>query len=145
MRFRDEDKESPVARILIIDDELLVRMTLRGMLESAGHEVLEATNGREGIEQCKINPPNLIITDLIMPEMDGFTTMLKLRERDPEIKIIAISGGMRMDGRNFLRYAEHLGASQVLTKPFDRNHLLEIVEQCFRVIPFPKPHQSKPS
>jgi CheY-like chemotaxis protein len=134
-----------MARILIIDDELLVRMTLRGMLESAGHEVLEATNGREGIEQCKLNPPNLIITDLIMSEMDGFTTMLKLREHDPKMKIIAISGGMRMDGRNFLSYAKRIGASQILTKPFNRDRLLEVVEQCFRVIPFPRSRQSKPS
>ena len=121
-----------MARVLIIDDELLVRITLRGMLESVGHEVIEAANGEEGIKSYTESPSDVIITDLIMPEQDGFTTILQLRDHDPDVKIIAISGGVRMDGSDFLTYAERLGARHVLTKPFDRGHLLKAVDESLQ-------------
>ena len=95
-----------MARILIIDDEDELRILLRQMLEHAGHEVTEAVNGTEGIELYERDTHELIITDIIMPEMEGVETMLALRRTDPELPIIAISGGGRLDATDFLTMAK---------------------------------------
>ena len=95
-----------MARILIIDDEDELRILLRQMLEHAGHEVTEAVNGAEGIELYERDTHELIITDIIMPEMEGVETMLALRRTDPELPIIAISGGGRLDATDFLTMAK---------------------------------------
>ncbi len=97
-----------MARILIIDDEDELRILLRQMLEHAGHEVTEAVNGAEGIELYERDTHELIITDIIMPEMEGVETMLALRRTDPELPIIAISGGGRLDATDFLIMAKKL-------------------------------------
>ena len=82
-----------MARILIIDDDSLVRDALVLMLEHEGHEVMEAANGREAIRIIREWQPDLVITDIIMPETDGFETIRELRNTAAELKIIAISGG----------------------------------------------------
>ena len=116
-----------MARILIIDDEELVRLTLRDMLEQAGHDVVEAVNGEEGINLHRQNPADLIITDIIMPEKEGIETIMELRGDNSEVKIIAISGGGRMGDIDYLKFARHLGVQHVLAKPFGMNELQEAV------------------
>ncbi|MCH8809524.1 MAG: response regulator, partial [Proteobacteria bacterium] len=91
-----------MARILIIDDEDELRSMLRQMLEQAGHEVTEAVNGAEGIRLYEQDRPDLIITDIIMPEKEGVETIIALRRADPDLPIIAISGGGRLDATDFL-------------------------------------------
>lgn len=118
-----------MARILVIDDEADFRETLRATLEQAGHEVLEAGNGVEGIRMHRAESPELIITDIIMPEMEGIETILELRRHDPAAKIIAISGGGRLRMTDFLSAARKLGAVTTLAKPFRRDQLLEAVQQ----------------
>ncbi len=81
-----------MARILVIDDEYELRSMLRQMLEHAGHEVSEAVNGAVGIEIYERDAPDLIITDIIMPEKEGVETIIALRRADPALPIIAISG-----------------------------------------------------
>ncbi len=119
-----------MARILIIDDEGELRAMLRQMLEHAGHEVTEAVNGAEGIEFYERDKHDMIITDIIMPEKEGVETILALRRADPELPIIAISGGGRLDATDFLTMAKKLGARHTLTKPFRREQLLEAVGEC---------------
>jgi CheY-like chemotaxis protein len=94
-----------MARILVIDDEDELRSMLRQMLEHAGHEVLEAINGAMGIEIYERDMPELIITDIIMPEKEGVETIIALRRADPALPIIAISGGGRLDATDFLTMA----------------------------------------
>ena len=117
-----------MARILIIDDEEMVRMTLRQTLEKAGHEVREATNGREGVEMFQADPADLVITDIVMPEQEGVETIIKLRADYPDLKIIAVSGGGRIGATDYLEYAKQYGAAHVFEKPFDRKALVAAVE-----------------
>lgn len=119
-----------MARILIIDDEDELRSMLRQMLEQAGHEVAEAVNGAEGIALYERDAHDLIITDIIMPEKEGVETIIALRRTAPELPIIAISGGGRLDATDFLTMAKKLGARHTLTKPFRRDQLLEAVGEC---------------
>ncbi len=119
-----------MARILLIDDEKLVLATMRVPLEKAGHDVSEEDNGERGIELHKESPCDLIITDVIMPGMEGFETIRLLKKDDDLLKIIAISGGGRIKGANYLKIAITLGADKVLAKPFSNEELLDAVNEC---------------
>jgi CheY-like chemotaxis protein len=116
-----------VARLLIIDDEKLARLTLRKILENAGHEVIEATNGTEGISMYRANPCDLVITDIIMPDKEGIETILELKHDYADLRIIAISGGGRTRNLDFLKLAKEHGANKVLAKPFSRDELMNAV------------------
>jgi len=89
--------------------------------------VLEAADGIEGLEIYRQEPTDLVITDLIMPEKEGIETIIELKRDFPEVKIIAMSGGGRIEPESYLNIAQKLGALQTLTKPFDRKELLEAV------------------
>ncbi len=119
-----------MARILVIDDEELARFTLREILQSAGHDVAEATNGNEGIALQHSQHFDLIITDIIMPEKEGVETIIELKREFPDLNIIGISGGGRTRNLDFLKLAEQYGAKKVLTKPFTEDELLECVNVC---------------
>jgi len=120
-----------MARILVVDDEELARFTLRDILESAGHKVEEADNGKEAIAIQNGNPFDLIITDIIMPEKEGIETIAELKRDYPDIKIIAISGGGRTKNLDFLTLAGEFGANMVLAKPFTEDALMKCVNACF--------------
>jgi CheY-like chemotaxis protein len=83
-----------MARVLVIDDEDLLREILREMLEDAGHQVSQEADGSAGIESFRESPADLVITDMIMPKMDGINTIWRLKQMCPDVKIIAISGGV---------------------------------------------------
>ncbi len=119
-----------MASILVVDDEELVRATLREMLEQAGHEVFEAANGVEALKSFDDRAVDLVITDIIMPEKEGIETILDLRKRAPELKIVAISGGGRSANFDFLKMASMLGACEVLAKPFRRTQVLDAVREA---------------
>jgi CheY-like chemotaxis protein len=102
-------------RVLLIEDDGSVRRIVRKMLERGRHEVTEAENGRVGLDRLRDGAFDLVITDIIMPEMDGLETLIELRKHYPTLAVIAMSGGGRMD---VLGSAEKLGASAVLHKPF---------------------------
>jgi CheY-like chemotaxis protein len=122
-----------VKRILIIEDEDSVRAVLVDALHDAGYDVLEASNGKEGINLYREAPTDLIITDLIMPEKEGLGTIMELRCDSPHVKIIAMSGGGMSSGNDYLRIAQKLGAKRTLSKPFDLEDFLhtvrEVIEQ----------------
>ncbi len=118
-----------MARILIIDDEPNLRSMLRRMLHQAGHQVNEAGNGAEGIDSYERDPPDLIITDILMPEKEGIETIIALHRANPDLPIIAISGGARSGGTDFLDIAAKLGARHTLSKPFRRDQLLGAVSE----------------
>jgi CheY-like chemotaxis protein len=116
-----------MARLLIIEDDDDLRLMLHVLLTSAGHEVLEARNGREGLRIVEQQPVQLVITDLIMPDQEGIETILALRRRNEPIGIIAISGGGHGTGVNYLDLARRVGADLALTKPVGNDDLLQHV------------------
>lgn len=113
-----------MARILVIDDDPLARITVRMVLERHGHQILEAENGSVGIAVDAEYRAALIITDIIMPEKEGIETIRHLRETRPSVKIIAISGGGWIGNRTTL------GADRVLTKPISNCDLIGAVDAC---------------
>ena len=114
-----------MATILIIDDEEIIRALLRSALEAAGYEVTEAANGREGLELFRHRPMDLVITDIVMPELNGLDMLLELTREFLQAKVIAISGAG--GEKNVLDVARLLGARQTFEKPFSLPHLLGAV------------------
>lgn len=118
-----------MARILVIDDNEGYRQMVRQMLEMAGYEVVDAEDGAEGVKVFQAERPDLVITDVIMPEQEGIETIIGLRRLDADIQIIAMSGGGGIDADDLLSIAGKLGAQQILAKPFRRDQLLASVRQ----------------
>jgi DNA-binding NtrC family response regulator len=119
-----------MAKILVIDDDAVVRQTLTAILEDGGYEVMSAEDGRRGMAAFRNERPDLVITDIIMPEQEGIQTIIEMRKSTPDAKIIAISGGGRMANTDFLRIAQTLGAMEAIPKPFDPDVLLIAVADC---------------
>src|SRR5690349_14924753 len=117
-----------MSRILIIDDDEQIRSLLRQMLERAGHEIIDASNGVEGMHIFRAENPDLVITDLIMPEKEGIETLTELRREFPTVPVIAMSGGGRLGTRDYLPIAKQLGARRTIAKPFSRDEMLEAVK-----------------
>jgi CheY-like chemotaxis protein len=123
-----------LARILVVDDDAAVQLTVRLVLERAGHNVVTADDGRSGLALCRSEHFDLLFLDLFMPGMDGFETMRLVREHRPQMPIIVISGRpISWDadsGPDFLTMATKLGAVSSLQKPFRPADLLAAVMAC---------------
>jgi two-component system chemotaxis response regulator CheY len=116
-----------MARILVIDDESMIRTFLRDVLEGAGHEVREGANGDEAVAAFGDFKPEILIVDLIMPEQDGLYAIREIRRSRPETKVIAISGMHSLAGFDYLKPAVKLGADLALYKPFSPKDLLRSI------------------
>ncbi len=101
---------------------------LRKTLAKAGYAIITANDGKEGLRHFDSQIIDLVITDLIMPEMEGLETIRRLRKQHKGTKIIAISGGGRTDPASYLNVAKLLGAAHALRKPIRRKELLEAVQ-----------------
>ena len=117
-------------RILIVDDEEMVREGLALVLQHAGYEVAMAENGRVALEQFQRKPADLVITDILMPEREGLETIADLRAINPALKIVAISGGARFGKIDVLNVALNFGADATLRKPVSNKQLLRVVREC---------------
>jgi two-component system response regulator (stage 0 sporulation protein F) len=114
-----------MATILVVDNQEAMRAHLRDALEGDGHEVLEAANGRLGLALYRARAADLIITDMVMPEMNGLDMLLEMTRRCPNVNAIAISGGRGNHG--WLDAAKLLGTRQTFQKPLDMEKLLDAV------------------
>jgi DNA-binding NtrC family response regulator len=119
-----------MALILIIDDDNDVRVVLKEILAREGYDVIDAADGEEGIRLYMERSADLVITDIVMPRMEGMETIQYLYSRFPDIKIIAMSGGGRVGPESYLCLAEQFGALCALSKPIERGVLLKTVEQA---------------
>jgi DNA-binding response OmpR family regulator len=128
-----------MAHILLIDDDDDLRSITAMMLRTGGHEVHQAVNGTEGVKLYRQQPVNLVITDLVMPEKEGLATIMELRKLNPQVRIIAISGGFAYDPRLYLNMAKKLGADRVLRKPFLPEELKEAVDALLAPDPGTQP------
>jgi DNA-binding response OmpR family regulator len=108
-----------MALILLIDDDATLRRGLRIALEKSGHEIVDVANGREGITAFTRRPADLVVTDIIMPDVEGIETIRLIRKVNAVVPIFAISGGGRGKPSDYLHLAKVLGATQVFAKPFD--------------------------
>lgn len=106
-----------MARVILVDDDPEVRRVYRIALQRAEHEVIEAENGKQVFSLLAEAHADVIVTDILMPEMDGIETIGKLKEIAPTLKIIAMSGGGRLGADYYLDLASKLGAARVLSKP----------------------------
>lgn len=116
-------------KILVIDDEPHIRELLQIVLEGAGFEVAVAKDGNEGIKLYRKIQPDLVITDLIMPGKEGIETIREIKAENPAAKIIAVSGGGRVNANGYLQLALKLGAARSLSKPVSRENLLAAVNE----------------
>jgi CheY-like chemotaxis protein len=117
-------------RILLVDDDPLVRGTLHAMLARSGYQVEDADNGESALEAFAREPHDVVITDLVMPDMEGLETIRELRRRFGDVRIIAISGGGVGSASHYLQAAKRLGAVRVLSKPFSNDEILAAVEEA---------------
>ena len=116
-----------MARILIIDDDEQSLALFEEILLREGHEVVTAHNGIEAEHHFRDGGADVVVTDILMPERDGIETIIDLRRQNPQVKIIAVSGGGRLGPTGYLETAAILGASRTFTKPVDRHDLVAAV------------------
>src|SRR6266480_7302768 len=125
-----EDRE-PMARVLVIDDEQDILVLCRLNLQRAGHEVLEALDGRRGIELAREHRPDAVVIDLMLPTIDGYDVLAALvRERDAyDVALVVLTAKAREEDR--LRSLAN-GADEFVTKPFSPDHLVGVLERLLR-------------
>ena len=117
-----------VPKILIIDDDELIRLTCRNILKKIECDVIEAENGVQGLAQFKKERPSIVITDLLMPDKEGLETISEIKGSDKSVRIIAISGGGSTNNMSFLNIAKLMGADIILKKPFKPDDLLGAIK-----------------
>jgi CheY-like chemotaxis protein len=117
-----------MAIVLIADDDPIVRLTVGEFLGAVGHSVLEAADGQEALDTIATVQIDLLVVDMLMPNMDGLETILAVRRSGSTLPIIAISSGGRMDRSTLLRPAAVFGANATLSKPLLRDLLVSTVE-----------------
>jgi CheY-like chemotaxis protein len=118
-----------MALILVIDDDDAMRRVILRTLGTKKHRLIEAPNGVEGLKLVEQHKPDAVITDILMPQKEGIETIREIRERAPQCKIIAISGGGLSHNLMFLDVARAFGADAALAKPFRPNELNSVVDQ----------------
>ena len=120
-------------RVLIVDDDALVRAAIAACLRHRGYVVHEASDGRKALTLLSHRSVELVICDILMPDVDGIELVMRLADRHPETRILAISGEGQFGPGPFLTMAGHLGAHRTLAKPFEPDALLRIVEELIGV------------
>lgn len=119
-------------QILLIDDDPTIQMVFSRFLSNSGFEVIQAENGLKGIELLKAHDPDLVITDILMPEMDGLEMLMELRNSHPGMPVITMSGGLRNEPGSVHERAQIYGATRVLEKPVSLNILLSTVHELLK-------------
>lgn len=116
-----------MAKVLLVDDDAAVRLFLERTLVSLGHEVTVAVNGAKALRLVETSSFDLVLTDLVMPDMEGLQLIRELRAMPSPPKIIAMSGGGRGSATDYLQLAKIMGASATLEKPFTQQALSEAI------------------
>lgn len=117
-----------MAKILLVEDDELVRDMLAQVLTRASHEVISAVDGEDAAEMLKTTEPDIMVTDIIMPKKSGITLISEVKNKHPDMEIIAISGGGRLDPIGYLDLSESLGATVSFEKPIDNAALLMAID-----------------
>jgi DNA-binding NtrC family response regulator len=120
-------------RILLVEDDVQLSNLLTDALTRSGYIVEQARNGREALQLFESHAVDLVLTDLFMPAMDGMELITTLQQRDPSVRIVAMSGDATGNRCNYLPVAERLGAVKTLAKPFKMDALRKVVAECLDV------------
>lgn len=121
-----------MAHILIADDQEKIRQMLKSLLEQYGHEITLAIRGSEALNPFRPDKIDLVITDILMPDIAGIETIRELRKVDADVKIMAMSGGGTIGATGYLRMAGMFGAKETIEKPFNVQDMLDIVSECLK-------------
>ncbi len=121
-------------KILFVDDEEGARESGRETLLSLGYAVDVSSNGKKAIENLQQNNYDLVITDILMPEIDGMELIRNIRKNYPAMQIIAVSGGGRIEATNYLEIARLFGNVEILEKPYSREELIKIIKKVAKTI-----------
>ena len=116
-------------KILLIEDDQFFQKMLADLLRIEGYEVITANNGKLGLNMYKKNLPDLVITDIIMPEKEGTETIIELKQINPNLEIIAISGGGRIGYVDYLNTVKEFGVKHTLTKPFKNKEIIDTIKE----------------
>jgi CheY-like chemotaxis protein len=122
----------PKKRLLIVDDDADMRLSLKLALEMAGYSAELAADGHEALAIQRQRPADVLITDIFMPESDGFEVIDAVRREFPQTKIVVISGGAKLAKRQYLLDAALMDVDAILPKPFDVEALLETLDSIQR-------------
>lgn len=125
-------------KVLIIDDDPALLRLMSLAFQGAGYATVSADNGRKGLRMAKAHHPDLVVTDIVMPDIEGIAAIRVMKGAARPPKIIAISGAGRGRGADYLTWARHLGADEVLAKPFRMSELLKVSKSVIA-------HSSDPS
>lgn len=118
-----------MARVLIVEDSADFRGLLKTKLEIEGFEVAAASSGADALRMMARRPADIIVTDVFMPDKDGLETILEMRARYPEARVVAMSGWQSARGVDYLRVACEIGAAHALRKPFELEELVQLLGQ----------------
>lgn len=118
-----------MAAIIIADDDPIVRQFAIELLRECDHAVVEAENGRQALRLIEAMPVDVLVVDMLMPEMDGLETILALRQSHPTLKILAISSGGQVGARRLLDMARAFGAHAALQKPLALATFKTVIDQ----------------
>ena len=117
------------ARVLIVDDSALARRSSRRILDGAGYEVIEAEDGMSALEQYFVQKPDIVILDLVMKGMYGLDVLARLREMDPDARVIVVSADVQHSSRELV---ESAGGAGFLNKPVQAENLLAAVRAALQ-------------
>lgn len=118
-----------MAHIFLVEDDKYVRYTLDKILVKAGHTVVCFENGRQALAQLRVNPPDLVVTDVVMPELGGLEMLTQFRAFNAVTPVLVVSAGSASLSVDFKELAAGSGANGVLFKPFDKATFLACVEE----------------
>ena len=118
-----------MASLLVVDDEKLSRIAIRKILERAGHDIIEATNGEECLVLLRGRAFDIVITDIVMPTKQGIETITEIKREFADLPVIAVSGSGRVNNIDYLKRATEAGADRVLAKPFSQRELIQAVDE----------------
>jgi len=113
--------------ILVVDDDDMMREFVKELLKINNFTITEANNGKAGLKEFRENTPDLVLTDIIMPEMEGISFIRELREHNKEIPIIAMTGNVHGRMEEFLDISTQLGADEILRKPVKAQEFLDAI------------------
>jgi CheY-like chemotaxis protein len=126
-RAKVPESEAWMPGVVIVEDVPGLRRVLARILQDKGFTVFEAENGRRGLELVQAEAPSLVVTDMLMPDMDGLEMIRRLRQIDRDLKILAVSGSGPIGQQDLLDLASTFGADAVLRKPFRAADILSTI------------------
>ena len=122
-------------KILVIDDDDIMRETIRDILLFESYDVAVASDGKEGLEIIQEERFDMIVTDILMPDKDGIEVIMEAKKSQPNIYIVAVSGGGYIPAESYLKVASDLGAHAAIVKPFDIDEFISEVNTLLNSSP----------